>query len=277
MGYLMGRAFGTSVKHFLLICFVVLSGGPLVVLVFNSLKSRFELGINPIGPPSALRFENYAEAWSRSEFPLHALNSAILVSGTVACVLVLAGMAAYSLARLSPPGGGIVMFYMLSVTAFPVWLYLVPLFFLWSKLGLLDSYVGVIIVYTAMNTPLAIFLLRSFLVRIPREVEEAALIDGASKLAILTRVILPIAWTGFLTVGLVVAVAVWGEFQIAFVMLQDAAKLPVTTSFYRFAESFGQDWSLTSAVAVMAILPIVILFLTFQRQFTEGLTEGSVK
>jgi raffinose/stachyose/melibiose transport system permease protein len=266
-----------AAKHVPLIILAVFAAGPLFVLVTNSLKTRTELGLSPIGFPSDPQFSNYAVAWEQSDFALHAGNSLILVFSTVACVLVLAGLASYSLARLSPPGGGGVLFYMLAVTAFPIWLYLVPLFFTWRNLGLLNSFAGLVIIYTAINSPLAIFLLRSYLIRIPKEIEEAAFVDGANKLQVLLRIILPISWTGFLTVGLVVAVAVWGEFQIAFVMLQDEEKLPITTSFYRFAESFGQDWAMTSAVAVLAILPICALFLIFQRRFTEGLTQGSVK
>lgn len=273
----MNRLTSVVQKHGILLLLAVLATGPLVVLVSNSLKSRYDLGLNPMGLPTRFEFSNYSRAWEESDFALHATNSAILVVSTVVCVLVLGGLAAYSLARLQPSGGGLVMFYMLGVSAFPVWLYLVPLFFQWRELGLLNTLPGLVIVYTAVNSPLAIFLLRSYLVKIPKELEEAARLDGAGTLAILVRVILPIAWTSFLTVGLVVAVAVWGEFQIAFVMLQDTAKLPVTTSFYRFSESFGQDWSLTSAVAVMAIAPIILLFVAFQRRFTTGLTDGSVK
>lgn len=264
-------------RHVILVLLAVLATGPLVVLVSNSLKSRYDLGLNPMGLPARLEFSNFPRAWKESDFALHATNSAILVVSTVVCVLVLGGLAAYSLARLQPRGGGMLMFYMLGVSAFPVWLYLVPLFFQWRELGLLNTLTGLVIVYTAINSPLAIFLLRSYLVKIPRELEEAASLDGAGSLAILLRVILPIAWTSFLTVGLVVAVAVWGEFQIALVMLQDTSKLPITTSFYSFSERFGRDWSLTSAVAVMAIAPIILLFLTFQRRFTAGLTEGSGK
>lgn len=264
-------------KHLPLIILAVFAAGPLFILVTNSLKTRTELGLEPVGLPENPQFSNYVEAWIASDFALHAANSAILVFSTVVCVLVLAGLAAYSLARLSPPGSGVVLFYMLLVTAFPIWLYLVPLFFTWRNLGLINTFFGLVVIYTAINSPLAIFLLRSYLIRIPKEIEEAAYVDGASKLQVLVRIILPIAWTGFLTVGLVVAVAVWGEFQIAFVMLQDKDKLPITTSFYRFAESFGQDWSMTSAVAVLAILPICLLFVIFQRRFTEGLTQGSVK
>lgn len=264
-------------KHLPLLLLAVFSAGPLLILFSNSLKTRTELGLTPVGLPKDPQFSNFAEAWAQSDFGLHAGNSALLVFCTVFCVLVLAGLAAYSLARLNPPRGGIVLFYMIAVSALPIWLYLVPLYFTWRSLGLIDTFLGLIIIYTAINSPLAIFLLRSFLVGIPREIEEAAVIDGANKFQVLMRIILPISWTGFLTVGLVVAVAVWGEFQIAFVMLQDSNKLPITTSFYRFSESFAQDWSLTSAVAVMAIAPIAILFMIFQRRFTEGLTQGSGK
>ncbi|WP_322410844.1 carbohydrate ABC transporter permease [Microbacterium invictum] len=218
-------------RHIPLIILAVFAAFPLFVLVTNSLKSRTELALNPIGLPQNPQFGNFVTAWQDSDFALHAANSLLLVFSTVACVLVLAGLAAYNLARLEPRGSGAVLFYMLAVTAFPIWLYLVPLFFTWRTLGLLNNFVGLIIIYTAINSPLAIFLLRSYLVRIPREIEEAAYVDGATKLQVLVRIILPISWTGFLTVGLVVAVAVWGEFQIAFVMLQDQGKLPVTTSF----------------------------------------------
>jgi raffinose/stachyose/melibiose transport system permease protein len=205
------------------------------------------------------------------------LNSSILVVCTVFCVLTLGGLAAYALARIEPKGSGAVMFYLLVVSALPIWLYMVPLFFLWRTVGLLNSFLGLIIIYTATNSPFAIFLLRSYLLKVPKEIEESATIDGASRMQVMMRIILPITWTGFLTVGLVVAVGVWGEFQIALTMIQDENKMPITTSFFSFADKFGSDWTLTSAVGIMAIVPILALFLIFQRQFTEGLTQGSVK
>jgi ABC-type glycerol-3-phosphate transport system permease component len=115
------------------------------------------------------------------------------------------------------------------------------------------------------------------MVRIPREIEEAAIMDGASKLRVLTKVILPISWSGFLTVGLVVALNVWNEFQVAFVLINDREKLPIATSFFAFQQEFGNDWTLTSAVGVLVILPVLALFFLFQRKFTDGLVQGSVK
>ena len=169
------------------------------------------------------------------------------------------------------------MVYMLVASTLPIWLYMVPLFFLFRTAGLLNSRLGLILIYTGINLPFAVFLLRAFLLSVSDEIEDAARVDGANRLQVFVRIILPITTTGFLTVGLVVALAVWGEFQIALVMIQDASKLPVTTSFNSFATTFGRDWTLTSAVAVMMILPVLVFFLAFQRQFTAGLTQGSVK
>lgn len=255
--------------------FVAIS--PLIILIFNSLKSRVNLGADPVGYPDKLIFGNYANAVEQSNFLNSMTNSFILATFTVIPVLVLGGLAAYSLSRIQPRGTGAVMAYMLGVSTLPLWLYIVPLFYYWKTLGLINSFLGLVILYTAFNSPFAIFLLRSFLLKVPKEVEEAAVIDGANRMQILIRVILPLTWTGFLTVGLLVAVAVWGEFQVALIFISDPEKFPVTTAFFAFQQQFGNDWTLTSAVAVLTILPVLALFLSFQRKFTEGLTQGSVK
>ena len=264
-------------RHFFLSFLMFVAISPLIILIFNSLKSRANLGADPVGYPDKLIFGNYANAVEQSNFLNSMTNSFILATFTVIPVLVLGGLAAYSLSRIQPRGTGAVMAYMLGVSTLPLWLYIVPLFYYWKTLGLINSFLGLVILYTAFNSPFAIFLLRSFLLKVPKEVEEAAVIDGANRMQILIRVILPLTWTGFLTVGLLVAVAVWGEFQVALIFISDPEKFPVTTAFFAFQQQFGNDWTLTSAVAVLTIAPILALFLSFQRKFTEGLTQGSIK
>ena len=264
-------------RHFFLSFLMFVAISPLIILIFNSLKSRANLGADPVGYPDKLIFGNYANAVEQSNFLNSMTNSFILATFTVIPVLVLGGLAAYSLSRIQPRGTGAVMAYMLGVSTLPLWLYVVPLFYYWKTLGLINTFLGLVILYTAFNSPFAIFLLRSFLLKVPKEVEEAAVIDGANRIQILIRVILPLTWTGFLTVGLLVAVAVWGEFQVALIFISDPEKFPVTTAFFAFQQQFGNDWTLTSAVAVLTILPVLALFLSFQRKFTEGLTQGSVK
>jgi raffinose/stachyose/melibiose transport system permease protein len=169
------------------------------------------------------------------------------------------------------------MLYMLGGSTLPIWLFLVPLYSLWRILGLVDTLFGLILIYIALNSPFAIFLLRSYMVQIPRDFEDAARVDGASELQVLTRVMLPLAWPGFLTVGLVTALGVWGEFQVALIFVHVPELFPVTTSYWYFTTRYSRDWSLTSAGAVMMIAPVLIFFFSLQRQFIEGLTQGGLK
>lgn len=264
-------------NYTILILLVLLALGPLVILLFNALKSNVEVAQNPLGPPRTLHFENFVNAWTIGEFNTTTANSVILVVATVCSVLVFGGLAAYSLARLQPPGANWFMLYMLGGSTLPIWLFLVPLYFLWNTIGLINSLFGLIVIYTALNSPLAIFLLRSYMVNLPPDFEDAARVDGANELQVLTKVILPLAWPGFLTVGLVVGLGVWSEFQIALIFINDPNLFPVTTSYYKFTGRFSRDWALTSAAAVMMIAPILALFLGLQRRFIEGLTQGGLK
>lgn len=271
------RGSNLALNYIVLIGLVIFANGPLVVLAFNSLKSNAEVAQNPLGPPQTLQFENFSEAWTAGDFATTVRNSLIFVVGTVTGVLILGGLAAYSLARLEPPGSNLFMIYMLGGSTLPIWLFLVPLYFMWNRLGLINTMPGVILIYIALNAPLAIFLLRSFMVQLPRDFEDAARVDGANEMQVLMRVVLPLSWPGFLTVGLVVALGVWSEFQIALIFIQDPNLFPVTTSFWAFTRRFSRDWALTSAAAVMMIAPLLAIFLTLQRQFIDGLTQGGVK
>ncbi len=264
-------------NYVILTLLLVFALGPLVVLVFNSLKSAAEIGRDPLGPPTQALWSNYLRAWEIGRFSVTTRNSLILVAGTVVGVLILGGMAAYSLARLHLKGGGIVMLYLLVATTLPIQLFLVPLFFLWRHLGLVDNLFGLIIIYIALNSPFAIFLLRSYMLHIPSDFEDAARVDGAGEWQVFTRVIVPLSWPGFLTVGLVVALSVWNEFLLALTFLTDEDHFTVVTSYYNFTTQFSRDWSLTSAAAVMMIFPIVVTFLLLQRRFVEGLTSGGLK
>jgi raffinose/stachyose/melibiose transport system permease protein len=264
-------------NYIVMIVLLFFTLGPIAVLFFNSLKTNEELGTNPLGLPMRWRFENYINAWNQGEFNITMTNSLIYVVFTVIGVLLLGGMAAYSLARLDPPGGGFYMVYMLTLSSIPFWLYVIPLFIMWRNFGLLNSRAGLIIMYIATNSPFAIFLLRSYFANLPRDFEDAARVDGANEWQVMTRVIVPMMWPAFLTVGLVVALGVWGEFQAALIFLQDDGLMPVTTSYYNFTQRFGRDWALTSAGAVMMIAPVLLVFLTLQRRFVEGLTQGGMK
>lgn len=271
------RQISLTPNYIVLIILVAFAIGPLLVLTFNSLKGSAEAGRNPLGFPAKIVWENYPNAWVRGGFATTTRNSSIFVASTVVGVLLLGGMAAYSLARLKLPGANLVMGYFLVASTLPVWLFLVPLFILWRNLGLYNTIHGLIIIYIALNSPFAIFLLRSYMVNLPADFEDAARVDGANEWQVFARIVIPLSWPGFLTVGLVVALSVWNEFLLATVFLSDQKLLPVATSYYQFTTRFSRDWGLTSAAAVMMIAPILLIFLALQRRFIEGLTQGGIR
>lgn len=263
--------------YVVLILLAIFALGPLVVLAFNSLKTSAEIGRNPLGPPLSPIFQNFPDAWTQGNFASTMLNSVILTLGTVVGVCVIAGMAAYALDRLDLPGTDAVLLYLFVASAVPITLFLVPLFFLWSSLNLTNTLFGLIVIYWAIFSPFATLLLRSYLVALPRDFEDAARIDGASELQVLLRVVLPLSWPGFLTVALVSGLAAWNEFFFAITFIQDENLKPVTTSFLAFQSNFSRDWGLTSAAGILIILPIIVLFLFLQRRFISGLTAGGLK
>jgi len=248
-----------------------------VVLVFNSLKTSAEIGRNPLGPPLSPVFQNFADAWTQGNFSTTIVNSTILTLGTIIGVCVIAAASAYAMARLDLPGTDAILLYLWVTSAVPFQIFLVPLFFLWTNLQLTNTRFGLIVIYWAIFSPLATLLLRSYLVGLPRDFEDAARIDGANELQVLTRVVLPLSWPGLLTVALITGVQTWNEFFFAITFIQDNNLKPVTTSFYAFQGTYSQDWGLTSAAAIFIILPIAVLFLILQRRFISGITAGGLK
>jgi raffinose/stachyose/melibiose transport system permease protein len=263
--------------YMLLIILALFALGPLVVLAFNSLKSKAEIGRNPLGLPLSPVFGNFPAAWTQGDFSTTMVNSIILTGGTIVGVCIIAGTSAYAMARLDLPGTDAVLLYLFVASAVPFQLFLVPLFFLWSTLHLTNTRFGLILIYWAIFAPLATLLLRSYLVGLPRDFEDAARIDGANELQVLLRVVLPLSWPGLLTVALVSGLAAWNEFFFAITFIQDDNLKPVTTSFLAFQSNFSQNWGLTSAAAIYIILPILVLFLILQRRFISGLTAGGLK
>jgi raffinose/stachyose/melibiose transport system permease protein len=251
--------------------------GPAVLMVFNAFKSNAQIGGNPLTPPTSLSLHNFATAWSEGDFSTTMRNSAILVVGSVLGTCTIAGLAAYALSHLRVPGGGGVIAYLFLGSAMPVQLFVVPLFSLWTDLHLTDSLFGLMIIYWATDAPFATLLLRSFLMKVPKEYVEAARIEGASELQIARKVMLPLAWPGLMTVALVVGLWAWNEFFWAITFIHDPTKRPIATSFLAFQDQNSTDWGLTSAAALFMLIPVVLLFVTLQRRFVAGLTSGGLK
>ena len=252
---------------------------PLLVLLFNSIKPQSEFGTNPLGFPKEIRLMNYYDAWVIGGYARIFLNSFILVVGTLIVNLTLSGMAAFSLAVLNPRGKLTIVLgiYLLVGISIPAQMFILPLFILWKNLYLTNTRIGLIIIYSALNAPFAVFLIRSYMIQLPSELFEAAKIDGANTLQLFYKIALPLSWPVFLTTGLVVGLAVWNEFLFALTFMQTEAYKPISTILFAFQSRFENDYSLVSAASIMMAAPIAILFMFFQRKFIAGLTGGGLK
>jgi raffinose/stachyose/melibiose transport system permease protein len=251
---------------------------PLVILVMNSFKTTGEISANPLGLPMALQFENYVKAWTTGRFATAIPNTLFLIVLTVVGVWLIAGMAAYSLARLKPAGGNTFIMYLMLVVSLPIQATVFVLFNVWSQLDLVDNLWGLVPIYIANQAPFSTVLLRSFMVAIPGDFEDAARVDGASNWQVFRQIILPLTWPGFLTAGLLAALNVWNEFFLAVTFIQTPALKPVSTSLYGFiASTRFQEWGVANAASVIMMLPVLIFFLFLQRHFIVGITQGGLK
>jgi raffinose/stachyose/melibiose transport system permease protein len=270
------RWFPRGAMWLILLVLALYAVGPLVVLVFNTFKTNTEIASNPLGPPLHPTLDNLSEAWELGDFATTLRNSGVLAVGTAAGVCVVSYLAGYALARLIGRSSGMVL-YLLVGTAVPAQLFVIPVFFAWTRIQLNNSLFGLTLVYWALFAPFGTLLLRSFLLTLPAEIEEAARIDGAGEWAVLGRVMLPLARPGLLVVALTTGLFAWNEFFFANTLIDDDAVKPVSTSLLAFQSEFSRDWGLTSAGSLFMVGPVIVLFLVLQRRFISGLTTGSLK
>ena len=266
-----------SVPTLVMLCaLAIIAVGPIVLFGFNALKSQNEMAQNPLGPPPSWRWRNFATAWSQANMAAGLTNSVVIVLGTIAIVVVVAGCGAYALARINVAGGTKFITYLLVSSALPTQMFLVPLFYIWTRIGLYDSRLGLIIIYSGLFSPFATLLLRSFLITLPKEFEEAARVDGASELSVLFRIILPSALPGLFTTALVTGLSAYNEFMFAVTFIQNSDLLPASTALFAFQQGYTKDYTLISAAGMIMIAPMLILFLVLQRRFVEGMASSGM-
>jgi multiple sugar transport system permease protein len=255
---------------------------PLAWAFLSSLKPAFEARQPPLPPwpTSGVTVENYiALDGYGAGFLSHATNSLIVSVGTVVLTVIISVLAGYGFSRFRFPFKGLFFVMILSTIMIPFQSILTPLFLILSKAGLQNSLAGLILIYVTLQLPFSIFMMRNAFDAVPIEIEEAARVDGASVLTVLTRVMMPLVAPGVITVAIFAFLAAWNEFLAALIFLTDQDKytLPVLIVAVRSGRYGSIDWgSVQSGVTVMMI-PCVILFLLLQRYYVRGLTAGAVK
>jgi raffinose/stachyose/melibiose transport system permease protein len=250
---------------------------PIALAVLNAFKTTAEINLNPLGLPARLQWENFAFAWRNASLGSSLLHSAEVAGLTMLMVCLTAAPCAYVLARQQGRGWRFLGFYFMASITVPVQLYLFPLYFLFAKLGLVNSIPAVALIYTAMFSPFAIFLLRTYVLAIPKALEEAAQVDGAKPWQTFLYVILPIMRPGLLTVAIIVGLNAWNDFVIAVTFLQNDNNVTAIVKFYSLTGQYSTDWGEMLAAAIIIVLPVVVVFVLLQRRFIEGMTAGAVK
>jgi len=275
----MGNQIKKIVMQVIFVAYSVVVIYPMVWLLYTSFKSSGELFASAWALPTVLRWGNYVEAWKDAQIGEFFFNSVFVTITTVAIQLIVGGMASYVLARYTFRGGQQVYYYFLAGLMFPIFLALVPMFFLLKSLRLLDSHMGLIGIYIASGIPFSVFVLTAFFKTIPKEMEEAGLIDGCSPYGVFWRIMLPLAKPGLITVAIFTFIAIWNEYVVALVVLASSflRTLPLGIANLMMVEHYKTDWGSLFAGLVIVMLPTVIGYIVLQERITKGITVGALK
>ncbi len=251
---------------------------PFAWMALSSIKRLPELfTVPPHWLPQQPTLDNYGTVFFVSNIPRYFLNSVIIAAGATALALALAVFAAYGFARFNFRGKPYLQTFVLIGQLLPTAAIIVPLFITLRLLHLVNTYWGLILVYTIITLPLSVWMLTSYMRNIPVELEEAATIDGASRLGVLFRITLPLSLPGVVAVVVYSFVTCWNEFVFALVFAQDQSVKTLPIGLVEFSSEFNTDFGGIMAASMVMTVPVVILFLLFQRLFVGGLTAGATK
>jgi ABC-type glycerol-3-phosphate transport system permease component len=257
----------------------VFAVAPILWAVLTSLKSPKEVALYP--PtffPQHLTFENYLGAVINNGTYLHYLwNTAVIVVAATVLCLICSAHAAHAVARFRFRGSSVLMFAMFSTVMIPGVAVVIPLYLLSVKAGIYDTVMVLILVYSAWLTPTLVWLLRGFVLVIPYELEEAARIDGYSRLGAFYRVTLPLLRPGLLAGAVLIFANIWNEFLLGYSLVQSETARVIQVGIYANLTEVGVQWSRLTAAAVTAMLPVMIIYAFLQKAFVQGLSAGAVK
>jgi N-acetylglucosamine transport system permease protein len=271
-------------SHAFLVSWGILVTFPLVWAVAQAFRTDGEIVSNPWGIPTSLRWENFGRAWSASHIGDYFLSTLFVVSGGVFLTMLLGSMAAYVLARYEFVGNRFIYYLFVAGLTVPIFLALIPLFFVVDRLQMLNTYHGLILVYVAFSLPFTVFFLHSFFRTLPTSVAEQAAVDGAGHVRTFFQVMLPMARPGLLSVGIFNILGQWNQFLLPQTLMRqqsgfdpDRSVLAQGLVALAVQQGYRNDLSALFAGMTLAMLPILVVYLVFQRQVQAGLTGATLK
>ena len=267
----------SGIKYLILILFAVLCLFPLVWLFFSSFKTNSELFENPWGFPGVYRLDNYIQAIREGHILRYFANSSIIAFTAVLVAVILSTMVAFAIMRMDWKLSKLTLNIFLLGMMIPVYAMIVPLFTMFSKVGLLNTHAAVILPHIAISFPMAIFILTGFMGSIPRELEEAAVIDGCNIYEIFFQVIVPISKSSMVTVAVVNFINIWNDLLLPQIFLTDSAKMTLPVGLTEFQGQYATIYVVEIAAVVITVIPSVIVYILLHKNIMEGMVAGAVK
>ena len=250
---------------------------PVFFLLNSSLRESNDFASTPFALARDPYWETYSRVWSEGSFGSYFVNSFIITGGSLILILILALGAGFVLGRYQFKGNNIIFGFILTGMLVPAKLAILPLFIQLKWMGLLDSRLGLILVYTSAALPAAIFIMSGFFRSLPTDLDNAARIDGASEFVLLRRVLIPLVRPGMAIVAIYSAIPIWNDFFLPLVFLQSPEKKTLMQGLTVFFGQYASQWGVLFAGLCLAALPLVVLYLVLSEQFIKGLTAGAVK
>jgi len=250
---------------------------PIALMVISAFKSNAEIFDSPFTLPDGLDFSNLLHVWNDTEFVQYLLNSLVITTSSVLLILLAGTLAAYALARYRFPFNATIYLFFLAGLMVPLKLAVIPLFVELDTIGLLDTRLGLILIYVAMGLPSGVFIMTGFLRNLPGELEEAARIEGASEGRILAQIMVPLARPALVIVAIQNAVPIWNDFFFPLVFITTDARKTLPQGLTVFMGEYSTDWGVLFAGLMLAALPITLVYIMLSKQFIAGMTQGAVK
>ncbi len=272
-----GNVVTRSIILIVLAIYTAFSAGPFVWVAIMSLRDSTEISANPYGLPDPPHWGKYADAWFNSNYETYFMNSAFVTVSAVAVLSIAGAMAAYCLARFRFPGNRLIFFLLFSTIILPPQIIMIGVFQLLVNYGLYDTRTGIILVYISMQLPLTIYILEGFFSRMPQDLFDAARMDGYSEFEIFWRITMPIGLPAIATTVILNTIYIWNEFLFAVLLLADDDKRTLPLGIQRFMGDHLDDTGMLATGLMIAVIPIIVVYIFFSEKMIQGMTAGAVK
>ncbi len=267
----------TLLMHIFLGANAIIMLYPILIMALSGFKTNREIYSDPFGLPKTFNTDNFMTIWQQTDVPAYFMNSVMVTLLSLGFLLVMGTMAAYGLARYKFRGNVMIYLFFLSGLMLPLRLAIIPLFIQLKSLGLIDSLLGLVCIYTAMSLPATVFILTGFLKTLPSELEDSARMDGASEARILVQIMVPLITPALVIAGIYNAVPIWNDFFFPLIFIQSPELKTLAQGLTVFFGEYSVNYGVLYAGLTLGALPVIAVFIIQSKKFIAGMTAGAIK